>query len=394
MTVLAISLLAVLLWREKYHTQKIGYYEALINEIPFNLVLFDNKWRFQIINKYAMPNPEKRRWMLGKAEMDYWKYFKNDPEKGRACKELLNNALETRQSQSMEETAIDKNGNKKYFLRTFTPLFSAIGKHLGFVGFRYELTEKKQQEEEIEMLRNKLKHSKENMANISDVVSHELKTVTKDIISTLHLFERKNKKNFDDTDKEYLQSALSEAKQINTFINSLHFYCSIDRQKHEAQLVNLNYVLQVVKFNLNSSRIDHYVHISIGLLPSIVAHDYLLLQLFQNLIANGIKYNKNQLPSIYVFTKTVDNQLIYGVCDNGIGISYEYKETIFKLFERIDISNEYTGSGVGLATCKRIVELYGGKIWFESVEGIGTTFYFTLPCTTVHESMEAFKLIN
>jgi light-regulated signal transduction histidine kinase (bacteriophytochrome) len=124
-------------------------------------------------------------------------------------------------------------------------------------------------------------------------------------------------------------------------------------------------------------------------LPTIVVQDFLMLQLFQNLIANGIKYNKSAIPTINIFTIEEKNALTYVVRDNGIGISAQYKETVFKIFHRLHSNEEYEGTGIGLAACKRIIELFDGRIWFES-DGKGTCFYFTLPNCPVVEKQSLF----
>ncbi len=111
---------------------------------------------------------------------------------------------------------------------------------------------------------------------------------------------------------------------------------------------------------------------------------YRMVQFFQNLIGNGIKYNKSERPTVKVSIQESKDELVYVIRDNGIGISAQYKQTVFKIFHRLHGIGEYEGSGIGLAACKRIVELYGGKIWFESDE-TGTTFYFTLPKCELNE---------
>jgi light-regulated signal transduction histidine kinase (bacteriophytochrome) len=109
----------------------------------------------------------------------------------------------------------------------------------------------------------------------------------------------------------------------------------------------------------------------------------LITQLFQNLINNGIKYNKNEQPTIIVNADcNKSGDCVFSVKDNGIGIDEKYQQDVFGMFRRLHSSAEYEGSGIGLAFCNRIVETYGGKMWLESKVGEGSTFYFTLPKTT------------
>ena len=105
----------------------------------------------------------------------------------------------------------------------------------------------------------------------------------------------------------------------------------------------------------------------------------LMLLLFQNLIGNAIKYNDKKTPKIHISTKKEKNQYIFSIKDNGIGMSPEYLERIFTIFQRLHSHNEYEGTGIGLAIVQKIVHIQGGKIWAESELGKGTTFYFTIP---------------
>jgi light-regulated signal transduction histidine kinase (bacteriophytochrome) len=123
----------------------------------------------------------------------------------------------------------------------------------------------------------------------------------------------------------------------------------------------------------NSARITH------GELPLVKIHKVHLRQLFQNLTANALKYRSERPPLIHVTAEKQAGQWLFSFSDNGIGIAAEYRESIFGLFKRLHGSNAYSGTGIGLAICKRIVERYGGRIWVESALGEGSTFYFTLP---------------
>ena len=118
-------------------------------------------------------------------------------------------------------------------------------------------------------------------------------------------------------------------------------------------------------------------------------------QLFQNLIANGIKYNKSNTPIIHISSKKDEKgQYVFYVKDNGIGIAAENQKAVFAMFRRLHTQAEYEGSGIGLAFCKRIVDNYGGDIWFESTEGAGTTFFFTLPKASMNNTLIDEKIEN
>jgi light-regulated signal transduction histidine kinase (bacteriophytochrome) len=119
-------------------------------------------------------------------------------------------------------------------------------------------------------------------------------------------------------------------------------------------------------------------------LPVIEANSVQVLQLFQNLIGNGIKYNHNNKPKVILSHRMDSTSHVFSVIDNGIGISDEYHDQIFQMFKRLHTKDEYPGTGIGLALCKKIINNLGGEIWLDSVQGKGTTFYFSLPNSSLN----------
>jgi signal transduction histidine kinase len=388
MILIIIGLLILLVSRERYYTKKLWFHETLVEEMPFDSVMMDRDGRFRIVSSASIKDPKKRRWIIGKTNLDYWIQQRKDPEPGRKRLELINKAVKNRALESIEETTIDKDGQERVHLRILKPIFDKKGRHLATMGFSYELTEIKQKEHELVMLNNELKRSNEDLDNFAHVASHDLRTPLRSISSFLQLFVRKNSARFDDTDREYIQFIANGAKQMDNLIQSLLAYSSIDRQKITPKQTNLNKMVNSAQLNLSSFVKERRANIAVSSLPTIIAQDFLMLQLFQNLIGNGIKYNKSTTPTVEVFTlNNAEGITTFAVRDNGIGISAQYKDIVFKIFQRLHGVDAYEGTGIGLAACKRIVELYGGKIWFES-DGSGTTFYFTLPNCPIVEIPE------
>jgi signal transduction histidine kinase len=379
------GLLLFIYFREKYHKRKLWFYETLLQETPFDVMMMDNQWRYRILSPGAIKDPAKRRWLIGKTDMDYWTHHRNDPEPGKKRLAVLKKAVENRQIESIEETMRDREGQERVHLRMIKPIFDAMGKHQGTIGFSYELTAIKQKERELAALNAVLARSNEDLDNFAHVASHDLRTPLRNINSFLQLFIRKNRDHFDDTDKEYIQFISNGAKHMDALIQSLLSYAGIDRQKIEPKSVNLNKILNSVQSSLSSLVQERSAIIDIAPMPTIIGQDFLMIQLFQNLINNGIKYNKSKIPTVDVSVSEQNGVLTFAVSDNGIGISPQFKETVFKIFHRLHGTEEYEGTGIGLAACKRIVEIHGGKIWFES-DPTGTIFYFTLPNCSVVEN--------
>jgi light-regulated signal transduction histidine kinase (bacteriophytochrome) len=143
--------------------------------------------------------------------------------------------------------------------------------------------------------------------------------------------------------------------------------------------VDCNDVFAEVLRNLKLTLEEHAASVTHTELPIVQGDRTQLVQLFQNLLGNGIKFHGDTPPRVHVAAERVEGRWQFSVHDNGIGIESEYAETVFEIFQRLHTSDAYPGTGIGLAVCKRIVDRHEGRIWFESVVGQGTTFFFTLP---------------
>jgi two-component system, chemotaxis family, sensor kinase Cph1 len=143
--------------------------------------------------------------------------------------------------------------------------------------------------------------------------------------------------------------------------------------------VDGNAVVKQALANLQGAIEESGATVTSGALPTVLADEIQLVQLFQNLIANAIKFHSAAAPQIEVRAEPADGEWTFSVQDNGIGIDPQFADRIFVIFQRLHGREEYPGTGIGLSLCKKIVERYGGRIWMESVPGQGATFYFTLP---------------
>jgi signal transduction histidine kinase len=380
LVIIVLCLIGFIIFREMQWSRKMLFYKILIEKIPFEAVLFDNKWRFQIISGSAIKNVETRNWLIGKTELDYWTQKRNQPERAEQRMSHFLMALEKREMVSFDEVLLNKEGNEEFFSRQMLPIFDQKGNHIACLGYGIDMTLIKNREKELEFLNKELNRSNEDLANFAQAASHDLKAPLRSIVSFLQLLERRNRAHFNDTDREFIAFISTGAKQMENLINSLLTFSRIDKQTEPPESIYLGNLLEKVKINLRSQTNDCGAEILISPLPEIKAHDFLINQLFQNLISNGIKYNKNPNPQVEVNAQINDKGVfIFSVQDNGIGIPAEFSKSIFKIFHRLHSAEKYEGSGVGLASCKRIVEVYGGEIWIESVENEGTTFFLTLP---------------
>ncbi len=166
---------------------------------------------------------------------------------------------------------------------------------------------------------------------------------------------------------------------MDSMINDLLEYSRIGSTEREYEYLQSEKILETVLINLKPSIEDTNASITHDPLPLIYANDQMMIQLFQNLIGNAIKYHGKENPVIHISADNVDDEYIFSITDNGIGIDQNHLERIFTIFQRLHTREEYDGTGIGLAISQRIIQKHRGKIWAKSELGKETTFYFTLP---------------
>lgn len=250
-----------------------------------------------------------------------------------------------------------------------------------FSVFIRDITERKKVEAEREELINHLKITNENLEQYARAASHDLKEPVRSISNYLEMFNKKYGEDLEDKAKHYISSSIQSAKRMSALIEGLLQYSLIDIRNVEYSQIDLNRVVQSTLDNLNSLIERHQAKIFIDKLPTVKAVEIHMVQLFQNLLLNAIKYKSTAEPRIEIRVQRQDNDWVFSVKDNGVGIAPEYLIQIFQLFKRLHTQDEVSGSGIGLALCKRIITRHKGNIWVESKPGEGSTFFFTLPFT-------------
>lgn len=250
-----------------------------------------------------------------------------------------------------------------------------------------ELEERKRAEEELrkseeklKVLIKELKRSNEELQQFAYVSSHDLQEPLRTITSFTQLLERRYKDKLDDDADEFIEYIVEATKRMQNLINDLLDYSRVATRGKEFELTNTNEILKDTISNLHATINENNAEITYDELPKIMGDSGQLLQLFQNLIGNAIKFRKpDEPPKIYILARKENNEYLFSITDNGIGMEPQYAERIFIIFQRLHTREKYGGTGIGLAIAKRIVERHGGKIWVESTFGKGSTFYFTIP---------------
>ncbi|MGF7119078.1 sensor histidine kinase [Methanobacterium oryzae] len=235
---------------------------------------------------------------------------------------------------------------------------------------------------ELDKLIEELKRSNEELEQFAYVASHDLQEPLRAIISFTQLLERRYKGQLDSDADEFMDYIIDAAERMQQLINGLLQYSRVTTQGNKFQPVNINNVVNDVLFNLRTSIEENNAEITVDKLPTVTIDKLQLLQLFQNIIGNAIKFKKpDESPKIHISANKDEerNEYVFSVVDNGIGIEPQYNERIFVIFQRLHTQDVYKGTGIGLSIAKRIIERCGGCIWVESSFGKGSTFYFTLP---------------
>lgn len=224
-----------------------------------------------------------------------------------------------------------------------------------------------------------LQRSNEELRRYAYVASHDLQEPLRMVSSYLQLIEQRFADKLDEEGREFIAFAVGGALRMKNLITDLLLYSRVETQSRNFALIDLQQVLDKTLQLLEVTIKETGASITNEALPQLNADEELMLQLFQNLIGNAIKYRSTRKPEIHISAICEDDQWIFSIRDNGIGIEPQYLERIFVIFQRLHGSNEYPGTGIGLAICKKAVELHDGRIWAEAEMGTGTTFYFTIP---------------
>jgi PAS domain S-box-containing protein len=257
-----------------------------------------------------------------------------------------------------------------------------------YQGAVMDITARKQAQQQLEHYTLELERSNAELEQFAYVASHDLQEPLRMISSYTQLQGRRYKGKLDADADEFIHFAVEGANRMQRLINDLLAYSHVGTRGAAFEPTDLNEILANARLNLAASIEDYNALITSADLPVIMADRGQLIQLMQNLIGNAIKFRGDAAPHVHVSAKLQEKAWRVSVQDNGIGISPEYHERVFEIFQRLHALDEYQGTGIGLAISRRIVERHGGEIWVESEPGEGASFYFTIPIREGNISQE------
>jgi PAS domain S-box-containing protein len=236
-----------------------------------------------------------------------------------------------------------------------------------------------QRARQIEQFNFELSRSNEELKQFAYVASHDLQEPLRKVVAFCQLLESEYKDRLDENARNYIRFAVDGAYRMNALVTDLLGYSRIQTQGKQLEPTGANEVCDEAIENLSLTIQDAGAHVIRRSLPTVHADSAQLIRLFQNLIANAIKYRSDEPPRVEITAEERSQEWLFRVSDNGMGIDPKYHERIFVIFQRLHSREEYGGTGIGLAVCQRIVERAGGRIWVESSVGAGSTFCFTVP---------------
>lgn len=235
--------------------------------------------------------------------------------------------------------------------------------------------------QELEKATKELIRSNQELEQFAYVASHDLQEPLRVITNYLQLLDRRFGKDLNEDAKNYINRVINGTTRMKTLIQDLLTYSRVTTKAQPFEAVDISKILQNTKLDLELIISESNAQITTDPLPTIKADKTQIKQLFQNLLSNAIKFQGDQTPQIHISATQTDTDYQFSVADNGIGIDPQFGDRVFIIFQRLHTQEEYQGTGIGLAICKKIVERHGGKIWLESNTEHGSTFSFTISKT-------------
>ena len=292
---------------------------------------------------------------------------------------LLNKVAKGERIESLETKRQKKDKTIIDISLTLSPIWDEAGLVTSVSAISRDITFKKQVEEELRRYAEELALSNEELYVFSYAASHDLQEPLRSIQNFLETLNKKYKKRLGPEMEEQITSADDGVTRMYRLITDFLMYSRVGTERAVKEDVDCNLALKDALANLELAVKESKATINQFTLPKIYGNFVQMTQVFQNLIANAIKYQGENTPKVDISAEKKDNMWLFAVKDNGIGIEQWFSERIFIVFQKLHDHRKYPGSGIGLALCKRVIEKHGGKIWFESEVGKGTTIYFTLP---------------
>jgi PAS domain S-box-containing protein len=293
--------------------------------------------------------------------------------------ELIRRLLAGEDIASCETQRHTKDGRVLAVWLTITAVLDQAREIVAIATTERDITQRKQAEASLRRGAEELQRSNRDLQQFAGTVSHDLQEPLRMVSGFLKLLDAKYKPQLDDQARQYINYAVEGAARMAQMISGLLDYSRVSDHGAKLEPVDCSQALATALANLRGSVAEAGAAVTHDDLPTVMADPIQLAQLFQNLLGNALKFRHADRPcQVHVSAEKKDDQWVFAVRDNGIGIAPQDAQRLFEIFTRLNPREEYPGTGIGLAICRRIIERHGGRIWVEGEAGQGSTFYFTL----------------
>lgn len=349
-------------------------FEAVFNSSPSGIIITRNQGEILHTNPaFAEMLGYHPQDLIGKDVFQFT--YEPDQQDTLKMVNLLNSGQIS--EYDLEKRYVRRDGNT-FWAKTWVSLMERNGKDVIRVAIVENIDRRKKAEQKLEEKNKELMEINQELEHFAYVASHDLQEPLRTVASFIQILEKRYGHLLDEDGQQFMMFVVEGAKRMQSLIRDLLEYSRINRFNTDYEKVDLNEVFQTVNRGLKEKIDSTDAVILAENLPSIQGNKIQLTQIFQNLIDNAIKFRGDKKPEIIISVKELPSKWEISVRDNGIGISQEYFQRIFIIFQRLHTHEEYSGTGIGLALCKKIIERHGGEIWLDSVPGQGTNFTFTI----------------
>ncbi|MCX6677129.1 MAG: PAS domain S-box protein [Methanothrix sp.] len=360
----------------------LRFLEILINTIPSPIFYKDRLGRYIGCNESFARQiiGLSKESIMGKSVYDLRDVIPADLA-DRYC-EMDERLFQERSVQVFEMPVQCADGVRRVFLFAKATFNNYAGDVAGIVGVMQDITERKRMEKELSRKTTDLTRSNQDLEHFAYIASHDLQEPLRTITRFVQLLQKRYQGMLDQDADEFIGFIVGGTKRMQQLINDLLTYSRVNTRREPLRPMKIEDALQRAMQDLRYVLEESRGTVTYEEMPSIVADEQQMTQLFQNLIGNALKFHGDEAPHVEISAIMSGNDWIFSIRDNGIGIDSKYKDRIFEIFQRLHTHEEYSGTGIGLAIAKKIVERHDGHIWVESEPRKGSTFYFTIPCNT------------
>jgi len=361
--------------RQRELAESAALYRSLVDHLPLGVARMDLEGRYTFANDVFCR-------LVGKRESDIVGHHEVDlfpREVAQRFREEAAEVIESCETKKRVETFPGSDGELLHVQVGRTAIRDEEQRVIGTQLLMCDITAIKKTEEERNSYARELERSNRELEQFAYTVSHDLQSPLRTVTGYCELIRRKQGNQLSDEANKYLNDAIDGANRMKRLVDDLLQYSRLSNEPHKLGRVSSEEMLNEALSNLSAAIEETDAEVTHDELPIVLCDATQLMQVFQNLVGNAIRYRSHRRPEIHVSARSFDDGWEFSVRDNGVGIASEDFERIFQVFQRLYAEQEISGSGVGLALCKRIVECHGGRIWLESERGKGSTFFFTLP---------------